>query len=257
MVKVIARLQPGVSLAQAESKLQLIADRLGVEYPQLYAQARIRLSSLHDRLVRGVRGNLWLLLGAVGFVLMIACTNLANLQLARGVVRKRDSAIRTALGSSRRQLVRHLLAESLLLALLGGILGLILASWGVSLLKSLAEQRIPLLDRVGIDVPVLAFTLVSLLLAGIVFGLLPQLVARRTDVCELLKEEPRGITAGFRVGRVRQLLIVSQVALAIVLLIGAGLMTRSLLSVLDVDLGFDPEGVQRRQGRSDGSNQSA
>ena len=247
MVKVIARLQPGVSLAQAESKLQLIADRLGVEYPQLYAQARIRLSSLHDRLVRGVRGNLWLLLGAVGFVLMIACTNLANLQLARGVVRKRDSAIRTALGSSRRQLVRHLLAESLLLALLGGILGLILASWGVSLLKSLAEQRIPLLDRVGIDVPVLAFTLVSLLLAGIVFGLLPQLVARRTDVCELLKEEPRGITAGFRVGRVRQLLIVSQVALAIVLLIGAGLMTRSLLSVLDVDLGFDPEGVLTAQ----------
>ena len=185
MVKVIARLQPGVSLAQAESKLQLIADRLGVEYPQLYAQARIRLSSLHDRLVRGVRGNLWLLLGAVGFVLMIACTNLANLQLARGVVRKRDSAIRTALGSSRRQLVRHLLAESLLLALLGGILGLILASWGVSLLKSLAEQRIPLLDRVGIDVPVLAFTLVSLLLAGIVFGLLPDLPPRTSPPSKL------------------------------------------------------------------------
>ena len=202
---------------------------------------------MHDRLVRGVRRNFWLLLGAVGFVLMIACANLANLQLARGVVRKRDSAIRTALGSSRRQLARHLLADSLVLALLGGILGLLLTCWGVRLLKSLAEQRIPLFDRVGIDIPVLVFTLVILLVAGIVCGLLPQLMARRTDVSELLREGARGITPGFRVGRFRQLLIVCQVALAIVLLIGAGLMTRSLLSVWDVDLGFDPEGVLTAQ----------
>ncbi|HXG67386.1 MAG TPA: ABC transporter permease [Blastocatellia bacterium] len=235
----VARLQPGVPIEQADAVLEAIARRLEQEFPESRAGWTNRAIFLHEFIVGPqLQSALLVLLGAVAFVLLIACVNVANLLLARAATREREIAIRIALGSSRLRLIRQLLTESLLLATLGGGIGFLLAVWGVDLLKVIAPQDVPRLEEIGLDSRVLIFTLVVSLLTAIAFGLLPALQASKTDLNEALKEGGRGLTGGKRGRRVRNLLVVSEIVLSLVLLIGAGLMVRSFLRLQQVDPGI-------------------
>lgn len=235
---VVGRLKPGVNLAQARSDMDRIASALAAEFPMANAGHGIVVKPVLEDVVGDVRANLLLLLGAVGFVLLIACVNVANLLLARSTARSKEIAIRAALGASRSRMVRQLLTESVLLAVFGGALGALLARWGTSLLIASVPGSLPRTEDVSPDFRVLLFTLGVSLLTGILFGIGPALRASRTDLHDSLKEGTRGSTSGRH--RLQDALVVAELALTLVLLVGAGLTLRSILRLRGVNPGFDP-----------------
>ena len=240
-LRIFARRKPGVTLSSARAEMAAITARLEREFPGTNRQ--VTVESLEETVVGDVRPALLVLLGAVFFVLLIACANVAHMLLARAASRQREIAIRSALGAGRRRLIRQWLTESAVLAVLGGAAGALLAAAGTRLLVSLAPPEIPQLQAVAVDVRALAFTLVVSLLTGIAFGLAPALGSSRPDLTESLREGERGSTEGGQRGRLRSLLIASEVALALVLCAGAGLMMRSFAALSSIDPGFTPDGV--------------
>ena len=238
----IARLRPDVPEAQVNAVMAGIAQRLEQEFPESRQGWSNRIVGLRDYVVgRQMRSTLLILLAVVGCVLLIACVNVANLLLARAASREREMAIRLALGANRGRLIRQLLTESLLLALVGGGAGFLLAVWGVDLLKSVAPGDTPRLAQVQVDLGVLAFTLAASLATALVCGLIPALQSSRTDLQQALKESSRSATGGKRSQLVRNALVVSEIALSLVLLIGAGLAIRSFMRVQQVDPGLQVE----------------
>jgi putative ABC transport system permease protein len=235
----VARLKDGISVDAARAEMDGITRQLESEYPQFNRDVRARVMPLADLLVQNVRPALLVLLGAVSLVLLIACANVANLLLARAVGRQKEIAVRTALGGSRSRIVRQLLLESVALGCLGGAAGVLVASWGVSLLMS-TVTGLPRAGGVEVDVPVLLFALALSILTGIVFGVAPAIQATRLDIRETLNEEGRGTSSGVTHQRLRGALVVAEVALALVLLIGAGVMMRSFASLQRVETGFNP-----------------
>ncbi len=245
-----ARLKPGVTIAQAQAEMDTITARLRQQYPDTNNQRGVRLASLSDESVAEIKPALLILLAAVGFVLLIACANVANLMLARAAARQKEIAIRTALGAGRLRIIRQLLTESVLLSLVGGVCGLLLALWGIDLLLASMPRQfalgIPGWNKIGLDYRVLGFTLGVSLLTGILFGLFPAWHASKYDLNESLKEGSKG-SAGQGRKRFRNALIVSEVTLALVLLVGSGLMMRSLWRLMDVKPGFDPQNLTTLQ----------
>jgi putative ABC transport system permease protein len=243
MLAAVALLRPGVPLTQAASEMETITARLRQQYPDTNNRRFNRVVSLHTYLVGDTGPMLLLLFGAVSFVLLIACANVANLLLASAATRQKEMAIRTALGASRLRVIRQLLTESLMLAFAGGAVGLFLALWGVALMTKLLPHDFPRAGEIDLDWRVLAFTLFASILTGILFGLAPALQISKTDVQESLKESGRGSSGSRRHNRLRNLLIVGEVALSVVLLVGAGLLFRSFLQLQSVNTGFTPQQV--------------
>ncbi len=239
-LKVIARLKDGTSELQAQAQMNQIAAAQAQQYPDNDANLSVMIVPLLEEQVRNLRGVLLIMLGAVSFVLLIACANVANLSLARAATRTREFAIRTALGANRIRIVRQLLTESLLLALGGGILGVILALVGVRLLVTLAPSGLPRINEVAIDGWVLGFTFAVSLLTGMVFGLAPALQVSKPDLNEALKEGSRGSSEGQRT-LLRRGLVVVEIALSLVLLVSAGLLIGSMKRLTEVSPGFDPD----------------
>ena len=238
----VARLKPGVNLKQAQANLDTIAAALEQQYPQTNGNVSVAAQLLQDRVVGGARPVLLMLFGAVGFVLLIACANIANLLLTRASMRERELAIRAALGAARSRIIRQLLTESVLLALVGGALGIALAIAGVKLIVTSAPDALPRVQEIHVDSAVLLFTFVISVFTGILFGVLPALQASAKQFLSSLKD---GITvsAGARKQRLRNVLVVSEIALSLALLVGAGLLIRSFVRVLHVDPGFDSSRV--------------
>ena len=236
----IGRLRPGVTIGQARAEMSTIAARLDKQYPLYNTDMGAAVSGLQDQLVQNVRPALLVLLGAVGLVLLIACGNIANLLLARATSRRREVAVRSALGAKRERIVRQLLTESVLLSFVGAALGLLLARLMMAPLLDLASASIPQVGKVGLDGHVLAFTAVVALLAGILFGLAPAMQTSKLDLRSALSDASRGSTGGVGRNYVRSILVVSEVALALVLLVGAGLLMRSFARLQSVQPGFEP-----------------
>src|SRR5256714_1842141 len=242
-IDVVARLKPGVSLQQAQANMTSVAQSQAQRYPETNFGIGVKVVSLQEHMVGNVRPMLVVLLGAVAFVLLIACANVANLLLARAAARHREMAIRGALGASRSRVVRLLLTESVLLAIVGGALGLLLAIWSLDLLVSLKPANLPRLGEIGVKRTVFLFTAAVSVLTGVLFGLVPAWPDSQMDLNEGLKESGRGGSDAPRRQRMRALLVISEVALSIVLLFGAGLMFRSFARLLAVDPGFKADHV--------------
>jgi putative ABC transport system permease protein len=239
---VAARLKPGASVEQAQADMQSVAAQLEQEYKE-NAGLGAYVRPLFEEMVGDVRPALLILFGAVCFFLLIACTNIVNLLMARSSARQRELSLRMALGASRGRLLRQLLTESLLLALIGGALGLLLAYLGLSLIVGLNPENIPRLGEISIDTRVLAFALLVTLLAGVISGLIPALQSSKLNPNEVLKEGGRASTSGLRGRRTRRLLVTAEVTLTLILLICASLMLKSFKRLQDVDPGFNPENV--------------
>jgi putative ABC transport system permease protein len=242
-LQVIARLKSGVTKEQAQAELTTIASRLEQQYPDTNTRRSLRMEPALTALVGDVRPALLILLGAVACVLLIACANVANLLLARATSRYKEMAIRSALGASRVRVIRQLLTESVLLSLLGGGIGLLLAVWWSDLLVALGKDDIPRAVHVGMDWRVLGFTLGVSLLTGLIFGLAPAFHSSKTELVESLKEGGRGTSEGGRRNRVRNVLVVVELAIAVILLVGAGLLMQSLWRLQKVNSGLQPENV--------------
>jgi putative ABC transport system permease protein len=242
VLRAIARLPEGVPLERAQAAADVLATQLEAAHPQYNEKTRFNLIPLHARVVGDIKPGLVALLGAVGFVLLIACANLANLLLARGSARGRELAVRLALGAARARIVRQLLTESLLLAAAGGFLGVLLGVWAVDALVALAPENAPRVTEIGLDLRVLAFAAVLTMVTGLLFGLAPALQYSRAGVANSLKEGARGSAGGG--GRtLRRGLISAEVALALMLLAGAGLLLQTFVHLQSADLGFNPENV--------------
>ncbi|HJQ70760.1 MAG TPA: ABC transporter permease [Blastocatellia bacterium] len=240
-MRVIGRIKPEFTVEQAQQEMQQISAALDQEF---YGFGfGINVVPLHGHVVKTVRPMLWVLLGAVGFVLLIACANVANLLLARAVAREKEIAIRTALGAGRGRLVRQLLTESVVLSTVSGAIGLLLTYLGLRALVAIAPDNVPRLNEMSIDARVLVFTIGVSMITGIIFGLVPAFQSSKPDLNETLKEGGRGSTGGARGRRVRSVLVVAEVAFALVLLTGAGLMIRSFLLLQEVKPGFNPENL--------------
>jgi putative ABC transport system permease protein len=243
---VIGRLKPGVTLAQAQAEANTIIANWHPLFPDNYEPATkfgATLYPMHDLVIGGMRPALMILLGAVAVVLLIACANLTTMLLARAGAREREFAIRLALGAGRMQLVRQMLAESILLALIGGTAGVMLAVWGLDLLRSIGAQTVPRLAEVNLDMRVLLVTLGTAVATGIVIGLIPALATGKPELTEALKEGGRGSTSGIRRNRLRNALVIAEVALALVLLVGASLLMKSFVRLQNVHPGFEPKNV--------------
>jgi predicted permease len=242
----LARLRPGTGIAGAQSEMDALSAQYRQEYPK-FPDAdpglTVRVGNLRDEMVAGVRSAVLILFGAVSLVLLIACANVASLLLSRALGRRREIAVRTAVGASRGALIRQLLTESLMLALLGGVLGALLSAWGTRALAGIAESSLPRASEIRVDGYVLAFTALVSVLAGVVFGLVPAWQISRADLNSVLRSEGRAATSGRRRNRLRNLLVVSQVALSMVLLIGAGLLLRNFVQLRSAHPGFNPHHV--------------
>src|SRR5436190_3420573 len=236
---VYARLKSGVTLEKARAEMDAIARRLEQQYPDDNQDVGIRVTPLHEDLVGGIRPVLLLLFVAVGFLLFIGCSNVANLLLARAATRSREISIRAAMGASRTRLVRQLLTESVLLALIGGAIGALLAAWAIPLLMAIAPPALRSFKEIGLNGQVLAFSLTVSLVTGILFGLVPAISSSSANPAESLKQGERGSTGGG--SRRRAFLIATEVGLSLILLIGAGLMIKSFANVTKVAPGFNPD----------------
>ena len=248
-LRVIAYLRPDVTLQQAQAEMETITRRIGQQHEADHREMSANVVPAHEQYVREFRPALYMLLMAVGFLLLIACANVANLQLARISARQREMAIRAALGANRLRIIRQLLVESLLLSGMGGLLGLLLAYWATGLLVALAPEQVRSLWGIAVDGRELGFTLGISLLTGTLFGLAPALQTSRVDLNKALKEAARSLDPGFQRQVLRKFLLMAEVALAFVLLIGAGLLVRSFLHLQEVDLGLRPENLLTLQVR--------
>ena len=242
-LQVIGRLKAGVARGEAQAEMDAIASVLERQYPDANAGIGVRLVPMHEEIVGDVRQPLLVLLGAVGFVLLIACANVANLLLTRAASRQKELAIRTALGARRSRLVRQMLVESLVLAAAGGVVGLMLAAWGIQALHALAPSNLPRLTGVHIDGPVILYTSLAALATGLIFGTAPALQSGAVRTGEFLKEGGRAGSAGSRGRRLRSAVAAVEIAVALVLLIGAGLLVRSFIALNKVELGFDSRNI--------------
>jgi putative ABC transport system permease protein len=243
-LRAVGRLRPGATFDEAQAELTNTVANLEQQYPQYSRDTTAYLVPVDEQIVgRDVRRALWVLLGAVGFLLLIACTNVTNLMLARTSARQKELALRVALGAGRWRIARQLLTESLLLALLAGGAGLLMAMWGLSAIKYYGAAQLPRLDEVHLDARVLLFTLAASILTALLFSLLPIFKAARPDLNEVLKAGSQTAASGGSLRLWRALLVVAEVALGLVLLVGAGLMMRSFGLLVNVDPGFDPTNV--------------
>ena len=236
---VVARLKPGTTVPQAQSQMNTIAARIAEEYPDFNGYWGANVVSVRDQISGDLRPALLILFGAVGFVLLIACANVSSLLLARAATREREIAVRTAIGASRWRIARQLLTESVLLALIGGVIGMALAIWGTNLLLAASPENLLDLHSIPIDWRVLAFAGGSTLLAGLLFGMLPSYISAHSGISETLKEGGRGSSAGRQLSLARGAFVVAQISLALVLLAGSGLLIRSFVRLVGVDPGFD------------------
>ena len=235
----IARLGPGVTLQQAQVEMDAISQQLASEYPQFNSKVGAQVRNLQDQIVQNVRPALLVLLAAVSAVLIIACANVANLLLSRAVGRQKEIAVRSAIGAGRRRLIRQLLVESVVLSGLGGLAGLLVAVLGVDALTALAGTSLPRAETVSVDWRVLVFALVVSIATGLVFGIVPALQTTRVDLREALNQDGRGAGTGAAHRRIRSVLVVAEIALALVLLVTAGLLLRSFAKLQQVEPGFD------------------
>jgi len=240
---VIGRLKPGVTKTQAQAELDTIAARLEQQYPDTNKYRGTQVIAALEDLVGDVRQPLLILFGAVGCVLLIACVNVANLLLARATSRHKELAIRSALGASRLRVMRQLLTESVMLALAGGALGLLVAMWGTDLLVAISRDDLPRVTQITLDTRVLGFTLLISVLTGIIFGLVPALQSSKPDLSDALKEGGRGSTEGAHRNLIRSVLVIAEVAIASVLLIGAALLIQSLSRLQHINPGFNSHNV--------------
>jgi putative ABC transport system permease protein len=241
--RVIGRLKTGVTREQAQSEADVVAAGLARDFPDINQDLGIGVRPLLESLVGSLRPTLLLLFGAVGFVLLIACVNVANLLLERAISRQREIRVRLAIGAGRWRITRQLLTESVLLAALGGVAGAVLAMWGTRLIVSISPEGITRIAETRVDARVLAFTGFISLATGVGFGLAPALIISGTNLAESLREGARGATSSLRTNRTRGLLVIVEVALALVLLVGAGLLVQSFVRLQQVALGFDPREV--------------
>jgi putative ABC transport system permease protein len=242
-LKVIARLKPEIGIEQAQAEMNAIQQRLKQQYPNTNVGTHVKMVPLKAQVVGAAQPALLILWGAVALVLLIACVNVTNLLLSRATARKKELAIRAALGAGRLRVLRQLLTESLMLAFVGGVIGVILANWGIGALSGIIPEEFPRREEIAIDRWVLGFTLLVTALTSLIFGLVPALLSTKTDLTASLKEGGRSASEGGRRNRVHSLLVMTETALALILLVGAGLLIQTLLRLERVNPGFNPERV--------------